>query len=158
MQCIDQSVFEDCTFAENETLGGGGAANGGTYLRCTFFANSAVESAGALGAAHAIECRFEANEVTVGHPHGTGGGAAAECLLEDCTLIGNESRSWGGGASFCDVRGGEALYNRLLPGSQFGASLGAGLYYGSAEGVRIHGNHGVGHSFGGGVFRTLLRG
>ncbi|MFT7677744.1 MAG: hypothetical protein ACI8QC_001729 [Planctomycetota bacterium] len=124
----------NCTFAENESLAGGGAVHSGLtavlWENCTFLNNRTAGVGGALwenstqtGTSSFLNCRFHGNRAS-----GGGGGAlwSYHSFLKGCVFTGNSADgcSQGGGAILGD---GLDLINCTFYGnSAVGAAQGTG--------------------------------
>lgn len=96
------SVWRDCEFRQNNSMGGAGAIRGGdqvVYTGCLFEKNSTMISAGAVnpGQSTFTNCLFEANFMT-GSGYGGAVYLSSPARFLDCRFQDNVSLSRGGGA------------------------------------------------------------
>ena len=108
------SLLVDCVFNGNTATSGGGASGFGGALiqaRNCVFSNNASAFGGGIYSGLANNCLFTGNGSTNGFGgNGTSGGAADNSTLNNCTLVGNFSKSFGA-AEACILASSIIYYN-----------------------------------------------
>ncbi|MBN2445753.1 MAG: hypothetical protein JXO22_03455, partial [Phycisphaerae bacterium] len=122
-----ETLFDDCSFSGNSSIGLGGAVAGyhNIAANCSFTTNSAVMAGGAVYGQNVLsDCLILGNSAAPGL-----GGGIASADAYGCTFVGNSAAQYGGGAS-----GGRCVNCVLWNNSPDQVSSSTGVTYSSVEG------------------------